>query len=122
MAASDLDKVNIMVVDCRYEYEFRGGHIANASNMSSPSQIYKEFFSSKAQIETHMKQKTIIVLHCEFSKHRGQKTYNLVRGTDRKMNEKRYPMVCYPELYLLENGYSEFYSHYPVSEIIFFIK
>lgn len=115
MLASKHDRRNIVIIDCRYEYEFSGGHIATAHNMSSPSQIYHEFFSSEDKIETHMRKNSIIVLHCEFSTHRGPQTYNLIRKTDRKINEQRYPQLCYPELYLLEHGYKEFYHEYPVS-------
>jgi hypothetical protein len=117
MDATNEDIPNIIIVDCRYDYEYTGGHIIGSSNMSSPNQVYKEFFSTENKIETHMKRRTMIILHCEFSTLRAPQTYNLIRKTDRKMNEKRYPMICYPELYLLENGYKEFYQNYPVSEV-----
>lgn len=84
--------------------------------MTSPKEIYNELFSSEVKIEEHMKNNTIIIVHCEFSSYRAPQTYNLIRKTDRKINEKRYPMICYPELYILENGYKEFFQTYPVSD------
>lgn len=119
MAATKENKVEYVIIDCRYEYEYTGGHIVGAKNMTSPSQIYHEFFSSPSKIEHHMKKDSVIILHCEFSTHRAPQTYNLIRRTDRKINECKYPLICYPELYLLENGYKEFYENYPVSLQIF---
>jgi len=57
-----------------------------------------------------------IILHCEFSTLRGPMTYELVRKKDRKINDSKYPLIFYPELYLLENGYKEFYDTYSVSK------
>jgi hypothetical protein len=31
------------------------------------------------------------------------------------MNGRVYPKVCYPEMYILEGGYSQFYEQFPVS-------
>lgn len=109
-------KKQFIIIDCRYEYEFSGGHITGARNINSPTEIYREFFSSEKNIEHHMTEDSVIILHCEFSSHRAPQTYNLIRKTDRKINEGRYPLICYPELYLLENGYKEFYDNYPVSQ------
>ena len=86
-----------------------------AKNMTSPNEIYREFFETQDKIVHHMRRDTIIVLHWEFSSHRGPQVYNLIRKTDRKINESKYPLISYPELYLLENGYKEFYENYPVS-------
>lgn len=82
--------------------------------MTTPGQIYNEFFSSSRKIEKNMEKDLAIILHCEFSSYRAPQTYNLIRKTDRKINEEKYPKICYPELYLLENGYKEFFEHYPV--------
>jgi M-phase inducer tyrosine phosphatase len=38
-----------------------------------------------------------------------------VRSKDRAMNGRVYPKVCYPEMYILEGGYSQFYEQFPVS-------
>ena len=32
-------KQRLLIVDCRFEYEFQGGHIAGAMNLSDPSQL-----------------------------------------------------------------------------------
>ena len=33
------DSVNILVVDCRFEYEYEGGHIKGALNISCPFRL-----------------------------------------------------------------------------------
>ena len=116
MADSWTPSQNIFIIDWRYKYEYEGGHIAGSRNMTSPQQIYSEFFRSEKQIESHMAKDSMIILHCEFSSYRAPMTYNLIRKTDRKLNEGKYPMIWYPELYLLENGYKEFYENYPVGK------
>lgn len=35
-----------------------------------------------------------------------------LRNYDRSRNESSYPALHYPEVYLLHNGYKEFYEHY----------
>ena len=113
------DRRNIIIIDWRYEYEFTGGHIIGAQNLNSPTQVYKEFFSSPERIQYLMEKDSIIILHCEFSSFRAPQTYNLIRRTDREINECKYPLICYPELYLLENGYKDFYENYPVKILTF---
>lgn len=38
-----------------------------------------------------------------------------MRGHDRNSNSHRYPLLNYPELYILEGGYKAFYEQYQVS-------
>jgi hypothetical protein len=36
-----------------------------------------------------------------------------LRSIDRKINESRYPILFYPEVYLLDGGYRSFYANHP---------
>lgn len=54
----------LMVVDCRFEYEYEGGHISGAVNVNSTESLEKLFFH-KPRTE-----KLLIIFHCEFSAHR----------------------------------------------------
>lgn len=56
-----------IVIDCRFDYEYQGGHIKGAMNVNKPEQIEDLFFKNKTNIETLMKQNTIMIFHCEFS-------------------------------------------------------
>jgi len=69
------------VIDCRYPYEFEGGHIRNAINLYNQEQIMEHFFpkASESSLSTAVEsrdsqnQQNIIVFHCEFSSERGPK-------------------------------------------------
>jgi M-phase inducer tyrosine phosphatase len=60
----------IKVVDCRFEYEFNGGHIAGASNYNDKELLARELFALTASAIALPSHKTLIVLHCEYSVHR----------------------------------------------------
>lgn len=95
-----------LVVDCRFEYEYNGGHIAGAINFNNADNIDEKFIS------TPRSQKTILIFHCEFSAHRAPKMAQKVRARDRQVNMHRYPELYYPEVYILEGGYSGFFGSY----------
>lgn len=58
------------VVDCRYPYEYAGGHIAGAKNVYTKEAILDELFKSNQKAENKNK-RHIVVFHCEFSSERG---------------------------------------------------
>lgn len=80
-----------LVIDCRFDYEYNGGHIEGAINLNTPEAMEKFFFSDKERIQNLMASKTAIVFHCEFSQHRGPKMYRALRELDRRMHIDFYP-------------------------------
>jgi rhodanese-related sulfurtransferase len=92
----------IYVVDCRFAYEFDGGHILNAMNINNPSLLKDRFFHT-------ILSKAAIIFHCEFSQCRGPEMAAFFRKLDRKMNESSYPKLHYPNVYILQGGFSEFW-------------
>lgn len=102
------------IIDCRYPYEFDGGHIRGALNLYTRQQIKEAFPGSTDQQATSEKEeeRNIYVFHCEFSSERGPKLLRFLRNNDRSLHTHNYPTLDYPELYLLHNGYKEFYSCY----------
>ncbi|XP_030079056.1 cdc25-like protein phosphatase twine [Drosophila hydei] len=96
------------IIDCRYPYEYDGGHIRGALNLYTRAQI-KDAFPTGDQIAG---QHRIYVFHCEFSSERGPKLLRYLRSNDRNEHTHNYPSLDYPELYLLHNGYKEFYASY----------
>lgn len=64
------------VVDCRYPYEFEGGHIKGAENLYTEDDVYRALMSTKTETATVVPvepKRNIIIFHCEFSSHRGPK-------------------------------------------------
>ncbi|XP_063289890.1 M-phase inducer phosphatase 1-A-like [Pelobates fuscus] len=96
------------VVDCRYPYEFAGGHIKGAKNLFREEHIAEEFLKHPSLPES----RTVLVFHCEFSSERAPKLCRLLRNMDRKANV--YPLLYYPELYVLKGGYKDFYETFKV--------
>eukprot|EP01122_Echinamoeba_exundans_P004968 TRINITY_DN15167_c0_g1_i1.p1 TRINITY_DN15167_c0_g1~~TRINITY_DN15167_c0_g1_i1.p1 ORF type:complete len:504 (-),score=57.18 TRINITY_DN15167_c0_g1_i1:118-1629(-) len=96
------------IVDCRYPYEFNGGHIKNAINIHHPSSVISKFLSGYPGLQ--LRQRTVIVFHCEFSQERGPAAYQALRNADRHQNHVHYPELCYPDIYLLDGGYKSFFE------------
>ncbi|ORY11818.1 hypothetical protein BCR34DRAFT_483586 [Clohesyomyces aquaticus] len=94
----------IAIIDCRFEYEYDGGHIEGALNFCDKEQLAEELFSPVTVSNT------LLVFHCEYSAHRAPLMAKFVRHEDRKVNAFRYPFLNYPEVYILDGGYSSFYE------------
>ncbi|XP_060697795.1 cell division cycle 25 homolog d [Hemiscyllium ocellatum] len=98
-----------VIVDCRYPYEYNGGHIKGALNLYSEEQLISTFFSGRLS-PCPRKRCRVIIFHCEFSSERGPKFCRSLRRMDRNANV--YPNLCFPELYILKNGYKEFFQEF----------
>uniref|UniRef100_A0A8D0LCI2 M-phase inducer phosphatase n=1 Tax=Sphenodon punctatus TaxID=8508 RepID=A0A8D0LCI2_SPHPU len=94
-----------VIIDCRYPYEYEGGHIKGAVNLHMEEDV--EDFLLKKPILPSENKRVIIVFHCEFSSERGPRMCRFVRERDRLGNE--YPHLHYPELYVLKGGYKDFF-------------
>uniref|UniRef100_A0A8D0G3L9 M-phase inducer phosphatase n=1 Tax=Strix occidentalis caurina TaxID=311401 RepID=A0A8D0G3L9_STROC len=98
-----------VIVDCRYPYEYEGGHIKGAVNLPLEQDV-EEFLLKKPIVPFDTSKRVIVIFHCEFSSERGPRMCRFVREKDRACNE--YPHLHYPELYVLKGGYREFFPHH----------
>ncbi|XP_076100937.1 M-phase inducer phosphatase-like [Mytilus galloprovincialis] len=89
------------VIDCRYPYEYDGGHIKSAENRYLHSMIEDLLHQTSVQV---------LIFHCEFSQERGPAMLRHLRSKDRQMNTENYPALNYPEIYLLDSGYKSFFG------------
>lgn len=96
---------SVYIIDCRFPYEYRDGHIKGAINSNDPEELKDQFFNN-------VKERTLIIFHCEFSQNRGPEFASIFRAIDRKINKDCYPNLIYPDVYVLHGGYSEFYAKY----------
>lgn len=67
---------NFKIVDCRYPYEYNGGHIHGALNLYTKEQIMDELLNTKIKVcqegqEQDDSRRDILIFHCEFSSERG---------------------------------------------------
>ncbi|KAL2270275.1 hypothetical protein VTJ83DRAFT_2459 [Remersonia thermophila] len=95
-----------MIIDCRFEYEYEGGHIDGAINYND-----KELLASQL-IDNPMEGRTLLIFHCEYSAHRAPIMARHVRARDRNENAAQYPKLYYPEIYILDGGYSAFFAEH----------
>ncbi|CAD8120597.1 unnamed protein product [Paramecium sonneborni] len=96
---------DITLFDCRYLFEFEGGHIQGATHLCNPFEIDSIFFKQIPAV------KPVIVLYCEFSEKRSVQIYKQIRNMDRNLNN--YPNLHYPDLYILNKGFSNYSLQYP---------
>ncbi|XP_057346901.1 M-phase inducer phosphatase 3 isoform X3 [Manis pentadactyla] len=97
------------IIDCRYPYEYLGGHIQGALNLYSQEELYN-FFLKKPIAPLDIQKRIIIMFYCEFSSERGPRMCRSLREEDRSLNQ--YPALYYPELYVLKGGYRDFFPEY----------
>jgi len=60
------------IIDCRFEYEYQGGHIAGAVNINTATAVEEmllgpSLFKPKPTVSGDGNKKTVLIFHCEFS-------------------------------------------------------
>ena len=102
-------KAEFKIIDCRYPYEYEGGHIQGAVNLYTQDQI-NSFLQDKFNDSTA--RDNILIFHCEFSSERGPKRARFLRSCDRQLNAESYPCLSFPEIYIMDGGYKAFYEQH----------
>ena len=129
----------VRLIDCRFQYEYDGGHIRGAewltdhtdldgllapsmqqhSQSPSPSPRAAATTAATASTTATAAERAgplleCVILHCEFSRHRAPSVYRAVRRRDRELNGiERFPSLYLPELYVMHSGYASFHSSHP---------
>ncbi|TKY90507.1 hypothetical protein EX895_000505 [Sporisorium graminicola] len=120
--------LSFQVVDCRFGYEYEGGHIPGAINLSTVDRVVGHFLkpgqgrhangeqlpersqSGKAD-KLGNRRKHVLVFHCEFSCKRAPTMALALRQADRALAHD-YPNCHFPEIYILQGGYCNFFQTY----------
>ncbi|KAI9350174.1 Rhodanese-like domain-containing protein [Obelidium mucronatum] len=97
---------DFLIIDCRYPYEFTGGHIQGALNINTTGALESTFFPLPGQ------RPRVVVFHCEFSVQRAPMMGLHLRNHDRNANMSLYPHLDYPNVYILDGGYASFFSKF----------
>ncbi|KAF9958830.1 cell division cycle- protein [Mortierella alpina] len=95
----------LYIIDCRFPYEFEGGHIKSAVNVNTTDEL-EELLLQPAITD----KRVLLIFHCEFSSERGPRMARHLRNQDRAANASHYPAVFYPEVYVMKGGYSTFFQ------------
>ena len=119
-----------LIIDCRFEYEFEGGHVHGARNFNDKINLAEQLFESanlpalpekssplldsesEQQCPAKEPRTKVLVFHCEYSKCRAPRMAKFIRQHDRTMNQNRYPHLTYPEMYVLDGGYASFFEQH----------
>ncbi|WWC96979.1 hypothetical protein V866_003856 [Kwoniella sp. B9012] len=115
------------IIDCRFDYEYEGGHIEGAINVKSMDALDQLLLSESKGVhangnalpmpsrsgELEEGEQVVLVFHCEFSAKRAPTFAKHLRSRDRLINNALYPKIFYPEVYILEGGYCGFYQSQP---------
>lgn len=110
LLAGEYTDLQVLIVDCRYPYEYHGGHLPGAINVCTMDEIEQRLFEKP---ESNCFAPTVIIFHCEFSSERAPRMALHVRNRDRMVNAHKYPFLLYPQLYILEGGYRAFFLQFP---------
>ncbi|KAL7722973.1 M-phase inducer phosphatase [Entamoeba marina] len=94
----------VLLCDCRFPYEYDGGHIHKAINTWNWD-IVEELLIQQYHPNT------ILIFYCEFSSKRGPTQANRLKQWD--ITSHIDDVLSYNNVYILKGGYSEFYDHYP---------
>ena len=103
----------VIIVDCRFDYEFAFGHIKGAVNIDNRDLLENTFLHDLGKLRELMTKRTILVFHCEFSQRRAPELWRTLRELDRNINLDKYPKLFFPEMYVLEKGFSSFHERFP---------
>ncbi|KIL68578.1 hypothetical protein M378DRAFT_71427 [Amanita muscaria Koide BX008] len=109
---------NFIVIDCRFDYEYNGGHIPGAINVNTTTGVEElllgpNWQKPKPSVSGDSVGKTVLVFHCEFSAKRAPTFAKHLRAKDRATNNHFYPKIYYPEIYILEGGYCQYFKTSP---------
>lgn len=98
----------VIIFDCRYDYEFKGGHIPGARLIETKQSLIDVY----NQYKNADNSKRLLIFHCEFSANRGPKAWSCFRDWDRKSNVAVCPKLSFPHTYVMEGGYRSFFKFY----------
>lgn len=109
----------LLIFDCRFGFEYHGGHIPGAYHIDSFDQLKNALWpqgmlpiDQSTSLDSNptlpWSPRTLIVLHCEFSQSRAPEYYRFLR----QLESDLYGAHTLPEMYVMQGGYREFHALY----------
>ncbi|VDK70741.1 unnamed protein product [Cylicostephanus goldi] len=83
--------------------------ICGAINIYDTAKCEEIFFPSNSQ---HLEEihRRIPIFYCEYSQKRGPSMAQMLRSVDRQRHVDVYPKVDFPEIYVVDKGYRNFFE------------
>lgn len=105
----------VEVIDCRFPFEFEGGHIKGARNLWQPEQLIRHFFLSRSRGALEEQAQRVVLFHCEFSSQRAPDQFAMLRTVEHELHMQRFGNVdtYFPHAMIIKGGYKEFYTNFP---------
>jgi M-phase inducer tyrosine phosphatase len=101
-----LTNENLVILDCRFEYEYNAGHVKGAIRFDSPLKMVEFFFN-------RIRENLSLAFYCEFSQKRGPSMASYFREYARKLNLPQYPSLYYPNVFILKGGFKNIWQNNP---------
>eukprot|EP00040_Diaphanoeca_grandis_P007983 m.43261 g.43261 ORF g.43261 m.43261 type:complete len:562 (-) comp19333_c1_seq1:250-1935(-) len=99
-----------LIVDSRFPFEHDGGHIQGAVNYWNIERAVHRIFVDHV-VKPNNKSRTVIIFHCEFSSVRAPTMLKAIRTLDDELTQGQNGSL-FPELYIMEGGYSTFFKQH----------
>ena len=134
--AAEFDSV--LVLDCRFAYEYSGGHIRGAVNFTSLQQLTEallpadvtavtETLSSLSSLSSSSSSspesstpspppspsRRCLVFHCEYSQSRAPQYFSALRRLDTALHPFPALSPSFPDMYVMEGGYRKWVTDFP---------
>jgi rhodanese-related sulfurtransferase len=90
------------IFDCRFAYEFYGGHIRGANHAPSVEEVSRVVFAEPGNLAN-----TPLIFHCEFSQQRAPAMVKALRAHASSLG------AVLPPLYIMKGGYHDFFRARP---------
>ncbi|CAB3405244.1 unnamed protein product [Caenorhabditis bovis] len=100
-------RLRLILIDCRYPFEYLGGHICGAINIYEVHELERKFFEFGAVRSTL--EGVIPIFYCEYSQVRGPEMARCLRTIDMRYHQRNWSQLDFPEIYLLDRGYKRFW-------------
>lgn len=101
-------KCKYAIIDCRYPYEYSGGHILGALNCSPGEKMSLIDWLFSTEHGQTRQGPMVLIMHCEFSQCRAPRM-----ATDVLRQYIGLGGNSGLEVYVMKGGYAEFFSQYP---------
>eukprot|EP00052_Salpingoeca_macrocollata_P029900 m.308962 g.308962 ORF g.308962 m.308962 type:complete len:444 (+) comp23029_c0_seq41:968-2299(+) len=99
----ELGDRQVMLVDCRFPFEYTAGHIVGAINLWTANLLHAYFSVLRSPMT--------VVCYCEYSQSRGPHQARVLRFLDQVLNKNS--QHRFYEVVLLHGGYKEFFRLFP---------